>query len=121
MSDPKEEFYGLHRSNDPEDAPEAPTREVRPDPKYHTDRPSARTAEERRKHFEHWLAKYGEPYAQAVRDAGDEPWTDDVDERWQLWQRRYRRPEPPANLPKIPGIPRSHAPEITRTTKRTAA
>ncbi|UJL26839.1 hypothetical protein HZU38_17940 [Mycolicibacterium vanbaalenii] len=97
------------------------TREVRPDPGYHRDRPSARTEEERLEHFEHWYAKRGAPYAAAVREAGAEPWTDSMDERRELWMRRYTRPAPPANLRTMPGIPRSHAPEITQTTKRTAA
>lgn len=74
------------------------TREVGPAPKYHADRPSARTPAEREAHFEHWWETRGAPYAEAVREAGAEPWTDSMDERRALWARRYQRPAPPAGL-----------------------
>lgn len=87
---------------------------------YHADRASARSLEERAAHFEHWWETRGAPYAEAVREAGDEPWTDSLAERRALWMRRYQRPAPPA-MPTMTGIPRSHGPEITYTEELQAA
>lgn len=78
-------------------------RETQPAATFHQDRASARTDAEREAHFEHWWAKYGEPYQAAVIANGDTPWTADVDERRELFMRRYLNPEAPKGL-SIPTI-----------------
>ncbi|MFZ3294217.1 MAG: hypothetical protein WA622_27080 [Mycobacterium sp.] len=65
---------------------------------YHLDRPSHRTPAERLEHFEHWWDKHGEPYHAAVIANGDTPWTADLDERRELFMRRYDRPAPRSDL-----------------------
>lgn len=44
--------------------------------------------------FEEWLERV------TAREAelGTVPWTDDIEERRQLWERRYTRPAPPQGL-----------------------
>jgi hypothetical protein len=70
-----------------------------PAPTFHLDRASRRTEAEREEHFLFWWLKYGEPYQAAVIAAnGDTPWTTDLDERRELFARRYERPEPPKGL-----------------------
>jgi hypothetical protein len=65
--------------------------EAKPAPTFHLDRPSSRTEAEREEHFQHWWAKYGEPYQAAVIANGDTPFTADLDERRELFFRRYKR------------------------------
>jgi len=67
-------------------------------PARHFERASARTEAEREEHFQHWLAKYGQPYSDAVIAAGDQPWWTTVDERRELFMRRYCKPEPPSSV-----------------------
>jgi hypothetical protein len=67
------------------------TTTAEPDPKFYLDRPSARTSAERLAHFDQWWEKHGEPYQAAVIEAGAEPWTKSVDERRELWMRRYAK------------------------------
>jgi hypothetical protein len=65
--------------------------EPQPAPTFHLDRASKRTDAEREAHFEHWWAKYREPYQAAVIANGDTPFTADLDERRELFMRRYKR------------------------------
>lgn len=46
--------------------------------------------EAQEKDFQFWWDKYGRHYEAAVIEAGDEPWTTDMDERRALWARRYK-------------------------------
>ncbi|MCK5753761.1 MAG: hypothetical protein KAH46_13780, partial [Mycobacterium sp.] len=48
--------------------------------------------------FDAWWKRYGQPYETAVIDNDGTPWTRDLDERRQLWERRYQRPVPPQGL-----------------------
>jgi hypothetical protein len=73
--------------------------EAKPVATFHLDRPSARSPEERRAHFDNWWSKLGEPYQAAVIEHGDTPWTADLDERRELFLRRYERPAAPATAP----------------------
>jgi hypothetical protein len=77
--------------------------ETQPASTYHLDRASARTDAERVDHWEHWWLKFGEPYQAAVIANGDTPWTTDLDERAELFARRYSRPQAPKGL-SIPSI-----------------
>jgi hypothetical protein len=63
--------------------------EAQPAPTFHMDRPSKRTDAEREAHFQHWWAKYGEPYQAACIANGDTSWTADLDERRELFMKRY--------------------------------
>ncbi|CAN5352869.1 hypothetical protein BH11ACT6_BH11ACT6_01760 [soil metagenome] len=65
-----------------------PSARVQP---VHRDKASRRTAEEREEVFQRILDN-PDPYGK-VR-----PWFADVDERRNLYQRRYTRPEPPEGL-----------------------
>ena len=56
---------------------------------YHADRPSIRSDAEREEHFQAWLAKT-EPYFAAIEAAGDQPWFDSVEQRRELFMRRYK-------------------------------
>jgi hypothetical protein len=42
--------------------------------------------------FEEWWERFGQPYEAAVIEQGGQPWTTDMDERRELFKRRYRRP-----------------------------
>lgn len=42
--------------------------------------------------------KHTEPYYEAVEAAGDRPWFSSLEERRELFMRRYTRPEPPEGL-----------------------
>lgn len=48
--------------------------------------------------FETWWETYGQPYEAVVIEKGGTPWTTSIEERQELWARRYQRPEPPAGL-----------------------
>jgi hypothetical protein len=69
---------------------------ARPAPTFHLDRASKRTEAERESHFQHWWAKYGEPFQSAVIANGDDPWTQDIEKRRETFMRRYARPDAPA-------------------------
>jgi hypothetical protein len=77
--------------------------EAKPAATFHLDRASRRTEAERDEHFLFWWAKYGEPYQAAVIANGDTEWTAHLDERRELFMRRYQRPEAPEGL-SIPTI-----------------
>lgn len=71
--------------------------------------------------FDSWFDRYGRPYADAVREAGGEAWTDSEQERRALWERRYTRPDPPAGLPPVRSVrdlnaPSRRTPTTTTTT-----
>jgi hypothetical protein len=70
--------------------------DAEPQPKwtFHVDRPSACTEAEREEHFQAWLDKFGQPYTDAVIEAGDTPWTTDVEQRRELFMRRYKALNP---------------------------
>lgn len=51
--------------------------------------------------FESWWEQSGSVYAAAVEAAGGQCWTQELEERRALWERRYIRPAPPANLKPI--------------------
>lgn len=54
--------------------------------------------------FESWWERSGQHYAAAVIERGGTPWTDDMEERRRLWNRRYARPGPPAGLRAIVSV-----------------
>ena len=63
-----------------------------------------RTKEEQRgAEFEYWWETYGKPYADKVIALGGDPWTSDIEERRQLYFRRWSRPAPP-DLPTVKSI-----------------
>ncbi|VEG58146.1 Uncharacterised protein [Mycolicibacterium aurum] len=64
------------------------------------------------KTFETWWEESGQHWAAAVVENGGTLWTDDIDERRELFDRRHQRPEAPTT-PTLTRIPRSHAPETT--------
>lgn len=53
--------------------------------------------------FDQWWEQSGSVYAAAVEAAGGQCWTQDLEERRALWERRYQRPDPPS-LPTIRDI-----------------
>lgn len=59
---------------------------------------STPTESEMRDAFEDWYEKFQRPYIDAVIARGGAPWTEDKEERFRLWQRRYERPAPPVGL-----------------------
>lgn len=63
---------------------------------YTADRPSARTPAEREAHFRQWWEQFGSAYEAAVVAAGGQSWASSIEERRELWMRRYVRPEAPA-------------------------
>jgi hypothetical protein len=48
--------------------------------------------------FDSWWETHGQPYEAKVIENGGQPWTRDIDQRRELWERRYTRPAPPAGL-----------------------
>jgi hypothetical protein len=54
--------------------------------------------------FDQWWEQSGSVYAAAVEAAGGQCWTRDLEERRALFERRYTRPAPPANLKPIESI-----------------
>ncbi len=63
----------------------------------------ARTPEAQAAAFAYYLEQ-SEPYFDAVRDRGGEPWFHTEDERRVLFFARYDRPQPPAGLPRITSL-----------------
>lgn len=63
--------------------------------------------------FQTWWDTYGQPYEAAVIANGGTPWTADLDERREVWMRRYSRPEPPDGLLIDPRRPECYATEGT--------
>lgn len=60
---------------------------------------SSKSLEEQREEaFQRYL-EVSEPYFDKVRDDGDEPWFGTIEDRRELFFRRYQRPQPPATLP----------------------
>lgn len=59
--------------------------------------------------FQSWWETHGQPYQDAVLERGGTPWTLDIDERRDLWMRRYTRPAPPEGLRIDPRLPESYA------------
>jgi hypothetical protein len=53
--------------------------------------------------FDQWWEQSGSVYAAAVEAAGGQCWTQDLEERRALWERRYQRLDPPS-LPTIKDI-----------------
>ena len=73
--------------------------------RFHTDRPSDRTPEEREEHFQYWLSSDGENYVAVVLGNGDTPWHEgDIDARRDKWMQRYIQPDPPPLLPPIKSL-----------------
>lgn len=69
----------------------------RPDRIYWIARGSLSTPEEREDRYQRYL-KHSEPYFGKVIANGDEPWFTSLEERRELFMRRYQRPEPPASI-----------------------
>lgn len=57
------------------------------------------TEPEKRDAFNDWYSRHQRPYIDAVIRKGGHPWSDDLDERYALWCRRYERPAPCVSLP----------------------
>lgn len=55
-----------------------------------------RTSDRERAFLEY--VEHTKPYYQAVEAAGDEPWFDSLEERRELFMRRYTKPSPPEDL-----------------------
>jgi hypothetical protein len=83
-----------------------PQRASRPDWSY-WDRPSARTDAEREAAFQRYIAS-AQNYFVTVESNSDKPWFDSIEERRELWFRRYQRPSPPAGL-SIPNVRKTAA------------
>jgi len=64
--------------------------DTKPAANWWADRPSKRTEAEREEHWQHWWLEHGAPYQAAVTANGDEPWSTDINERRELFMRRYR-------------------------------
>jgi hypothetical protein len=60
---------------------------------FHRDLPSARTADERERHFMSMVER-SIPYFDKVIEEGDEPWFSSIEERRALYMRRYVKPAP---------------------------
>lgn len=61
-----------------------------------TDEVKVSFGHELKRTFESWWETSGQPYEAAVLERGGTPWTDSIEDRRDLWNRRYTRPHPPA-------------------------
>ena len=75
----------------------APQREPRPEWRY-LDRLSSRTEDGREAAFQSYL-ETTVAYFKTVEAAGDTPWFSTVEERSELYMRRFERPAPPEGVP----------------------
>ncbi|BBY62189.1 hypothetical protein [Mycolicibacterium helvum] len=79
-----------------------------------TDRESA----EREAAFLTWWETHGQPYEAAVIANGDTPWTADIEQRRELFMRRYQRSEPPKGLLTDPRQPEKRVAGAVRHPQR---
>lgn len=56
------------------------------------------------KTFDQWWEDSGQHWTAAACENGGTVWTDDMDERRELFDRRYRKPEPPKGMSTIKSI-----------------
>ncbi|PQE02564.1 hypothetical protein CYL16_03310 [Mycobacterium sp. EPG1] len=65
------------------------------------------------KTFDQWWDESGQHWAAAVVENGGTLWTDSMDERRELFDRRYIRPAPPAGMFRDPRPTRTENYEVT--------
>ena len=56
------------------------------------------------KTFDQWWEDSGQHWAAAACENGGTVWTDDMDERRELFERRYQKPKPPNGMTTIKSI-----------------